>query len=407
MNIKALIKQIKTEEERNDNLLHMTANENRMSRLAKEYLSSSLAERYYFGGGNEEVVDFNPFMIRGIKSINEIVIAAERALIKMSGGKAVNLNLLSGIHAMISLIATVTKPGDVVMTIDPGKGGHFATNVILADLGRKCVYAPFDSSQKENTEEIIKFIKQNKIQYFYIDLMNYTQSINIEKIKKSLGKKITIIYDASHTLGLMLGGKFQSPIKEGADILCANTHKTFPGPHKGIIIYQDKSYGEQINSRMAGKFYSTVHSNLLISLCISILEMEAFGSNYVNQLIKNSLALSKALERRGLKIRKIDGQYSQNHQVHLFIDDSDRKDLYKRLLKNNISTNFNALSDNRHFMRLGTQELTRRGMKEAEMETIAGFLSDSIQKLEIGKKVLDFNNMYKDIHYSFDSEFYK
>ncbi|MEK9972860.1 MAG: glycine hydroxymethyltransferase, partial [Deltaproteobacteria bacterium] len=47
---------------------------------------------------------------------------------------------------------------------------------------------------------------------------------------------IPVLYDAAHVLGLILGGQFQQPFAEGAHLITASTHKTFPGPQRGVIL---------------------------------------------------------------------------------------------------------------------------------------------------------------------------
>ncbi len=49
-------------------------------------------------------------------------------------------------------------------------------------------------------------------------------------------KNIPILYDGAHVLGLILGEQFQNPFLEGAHLINASTHKTFPGPQRGIIL---------------------------------------------------------------------------------------------------------------------------------------------------------------------------
>ena len=55
--------------------------------------------------------------------INEGIEAAKRML----GAYSVNLNCLSGVHAMMCAILSTTEPGDTIMTVHHDHGGHFAT----------------------------------------------------------------------------------------------------------------------------------------------------------------------------------------------------------------------------------------------------------------------------------------
>ncbi|OGJ06259.1 hypothetical protein A2238_01645 [Candidatus Nomurabacteria bacterium RIFOXYA2_FULL_35_9] len=219
-----------------------------------------------------------------------------------------------------------------------------------------------------------------------------------------MGKNAIIIYDASHTIGLMMGGQFQSPLIEGADIICANTHKTLPGPQKGLIAFKNKKLAKKVNDVISKGLVSSSHTHHLIALSISILEMKKYGKKYAKQIIKNSNQLGMNLENLGYEVRKTpNGSYSLNHQVHLYIDNfKNRKKIYSNLVKNNISTNFDDRLGDRLFIRLGTQEITRRGMKEKDMKGIATFIDKSLRGKNVKNDVIKFNSRFKKIYYSFD-----
>jgi glycine/serine hydroxymethyltransferase len=235
--IDLLIDGIRDLEKQSEKILHLTANENRMSNTAKTFISSNLSERYYFKGSMDSLVDFNPFMVRGLVSIEKIAEEAERALAHMLQVKSVNLYPLSGIHAMICAIAVGTNPGDIVMSVDERAGGHFATKTILERMGRKSMFMPLsiEGGIFFDYQKIAASAKKHKVKAVYIDLMSHIRPFNVAKLRDLLGDQVKIIYDASHILGLTLGGQFQNPLSEGADILCGNTHKTLPGPHRGLL----------------------------------------------------------------------------------------------------------------------------------------------------------------------------
>lgn len=103
-------------------------------------MGSKIDERYYMGGGNDTIVDFGHFTALGFKSVEELIVAAKRAARKMLFAAEVNLNVLSGVHAMMSAILSTTDPHDVVMTVPLEWGGHFATKSILERVGRKHIF---------------------------------------------------------------------------------------------------------------------------------------------------------------------------------------------------------------------------------------------------------------------------
>jgi glycine/serine hydroxymethyltransferase len=305
----------------------------------------------------------------------------------------------------MSAILSTTKAGDTVMTVHPNDGGHFATTGIIKHFGRKHIFAKYNLDKLNfDADETAKIFKKNKAKLFYIDASNYINPHNLKEIRKKLGKEAIIVYDASHTLGLILGGKFQNPFKEGADIITANTHKTFAGPQKGLIIVKNKKLGEKMQSEILGTLYSSNHVANLIALAITILEWEVYGKKYAKNVIENAQALSKEFEKFGFEVRKVnDKTYTQNEQVHLFLkDETQRLKWAENLTKNNISTNLHCSPGKRIFVRIGTQEVTRRGMMPEDMKIIAKLFVDAINGKNVKNKVVNLNKKFSKIKYSFD-----
>jgi len=399
------IKNLSLEEKRNNNFLHLTVNENQLSKTASRYLSSKLSERYYFGAGKDGIVDFQEYTFVGMPQVEALVSKAENALKEMTGAQVANLGCFSGLHAMMCAILTTTSPGDTVMSLPFKDGGHGATKGVIENVGRKHVFAAFDLKKLQfNIEETAKIFKESHAKVLYIDVSVHINSIDIRGLRKALGPEALIIFDASHSFGLILGGLFPSPLAEGADVVCSNTHKTFAGPQRGIIVFKDPELGKKADLLIKTVFTSSVHTGPLIALCISILEYQEFGKEYAGQVVKNSRALAEAFACMGHELRKTSaGTYSDNEQVHLFIDNlGDRLSLYQRLVKNNISTNFMRVLGGRPFARIGVQEITRRGMKEKDMQAVAELFDQAIKGKNVKSKVIKFNDKFTEIKYSFD-----
>ncbi len=405
MMIADLLKAIKLEEARNSVFLHLTANEAQMSQTARQFLGSKLSERYYAKPTYGDMTDLGVFTMLGLKKTSALVEAAEDAAKDMLGASVVNLSCLSGVHAMMCAILSTTKPGDTVMTVHHNDGGHFATIGILAAVGRKHIYAAYDRLNLQfDVEKTAELFRKSGASAFYMDVSYYLNPHNLKDLRAALGEEAVIIYDASHTMGLIMGQKFQAPLREGANVICANTHKTLPGPQKGMIAFRDKDFGEKANAIIKNSLYSSPHVHHMIALAITILELREFGSEYAQQIIANANAIGQSFTDRGYDVRKANtGRFSENHQAHVFIDTKgDRVDLYQKLLRNNISTNFDDPLGDRLYIRLGVQEATRRGMKEKEMEQIASFVDRAFNGESLADEVEGFTKQFSNIFYSFD-----
>lgn len=411
MNIQDHYARIRNDEKQDAEFLHLASNEPYISDTARTFAGSRLADRYYMGGGEDEFVDLGAFTTLGLPGVEGLVTAAEEAVKEMLGAAEVNLNCLSGVHAMMCAILSTTEPGDTVMTVHHSHGGHFATEGILERIGRKHVSTSYNfDTLSFDAEGIAKTFKESGAKAFYMDVSYYLNPHNLREIRAALGDKAIIIYDASHTMGLIMGQQFQAPLKEGANVICANTHKTLPGPQKGMIAFRDKDFGQKANAIIDGCLYSSPHTASMIALATTILEMKEFGQDFAKQIIANSNALGEALAKRGYHVRKANtGRWSENHQVHLMTEKvGNYKELWRKLYRNNINVNFDSpdVFEQGAFIRLGTQEITRRGMKEAEMEQIADFLQRGLSGYDFADKVKTFIGKYRTAHYSFDRRSY-
>lgn len=390
-------------EDKYSKILHLSANENILSPLAERFLFSNLNVRYYMGAGENGVAFFGRNAgFKGMPEVQPIINEAQIKAQKMLHAGYVSLSCLSGINAMMCAILSLTEPGDLIMSVPSNQGGHFCTKGIIERAGRRHIYSEYDYKNLTfDIKKIADICKRDKVKAIYFDVSVSLKPHDIKKLKRILKNNILIFYDASHTLGLIMGGEFQSPLQEGADIICANTHKTLPGPHRGLIAFKNAELGKKIDNFITHNFISTVQTSSLLSLAVTIIEFDKFGKAYARQVINNANALGNFLSKKGLEVRMIDkNTYTNNHQLHIFIN-IDRKEAVANFLKNNISINTSGALGGRLFLRIGVQEVTKRGMKERDMKIIAGFVFEILQGNKISNKVKKFNKEFSGVKYCF------
>jgi glycine hydroxymethyltransferase len=186
------------------------------------------------------------------------------------------------------------------------------------------------------------------------------------------------VYDGSHVMGLLAGGEFQDPLREGCSLLLGSTHKSLPGPQGGLILGNNEEVFKRVSSQIHPGIIDNVHWNRVAALAMSLLEMMQFGKAYAQAIVKNSQALGRGLAERGIQVKGAALGYSKSHQVLLDCDKAKAELYAKRLEESNI------IIDNGG--RVGTAEATRMGMGPAEMDQIAELMSMVI----LGKKPADF-----------------
>jgi len=226
----------------------------------------------------------------------------------------------------------------------------------------------------------------------------------------------TVGYDAAHVAGLIAGGQFQDPLREGADVVSLSTHKTFFGPQHGGILSWEKN-SEKIKKATFPGMVSNHHLHSVAGLTVACAEMLEFGKAYASQIVKNAKALAQALFEKGFNVLAEHKGFTQSHVILIDITKhGDGGTIEETLEKANIIINRNLLpwdiKEGRHFMhpggiRMGVSEVTRLGMKEPEMEEIAEFIKRTIidkERLEtVRVAVAQFRTKYQKVHYCFEN----
>jgi glycine hydroxymethyltransferase len=192
-----------------------------------------------------------------------------------------------------------------------------------------------------------------------------------------------LFFDGAHQIGLIGGGQFQDPLREGADILTGSAGKTFSGPQSGIILWDDPALTQPVTTAVFPVWAATHQVNRVAALALATAEALAFGPAYMAQIVRNAQALARALEhaaflcwgrpraspaptrplpmwavrtrpRRGAEARA--GQYHRQQEPAAHDKPEDW--------------------DYPSGLRIGTIEVTRLGMKEPEMAILADFIAE-------------------------------
>ena len=223
-----------------------------------------------------------------------------------------------------------------------------------------------------------------------------------------------VFFDGAHQLGLIAGGQFQDPLREGAAVMTGSAGKTFSGPQSGVIVWDDQNLTVPITDAIFPILAATHQVNRVAALAVSAAEMIAFGHTYMAQIVHNAQALGAALNRRGITMLGAHKGYTTTHQVIADV----RKfgggfEVAQRLARANIITNKNLIPSDKPQdwnqpggLRIGTTEITRLGMKEQQMETIADFIARILVEQEVPEEVVDdvvaFREPYQIVYYCFD-----
>jgi glycine hydroxymethyltransferase len=186
------------------------------------------------------------------------------------------------------------------------------------------------------------------------------------------------------------------------------------GAQSGIIVWDDPALTEPITHAIFPVLAATHQVNRVAALAASAAEMLAYGQVYMAQIVRNAQALGAALDRRGIPVLGAHKGYTTTHQVIADVRQfGGGLHVAQHLARANIITNKNLIPADRPEdwdrpggLRMGTIELTRLGMGEAEMETIADFIARILIEWSAPEAVIDdviaFRQPYQTLYYCFE-----
>ncbi|HEC95385.1 MAG TPA: hypothetical protein ENI45_05430 [Thermoplasmatales archaeon] len=198
-------------------------------------------------------------------------------------------------------------------------------------------------------------------------------------------------------------------------------NKTLPGPQGGMLVSdhkgeteEDKKFLRRLNFGVFPGVTSSYHLHHVAAKAVAFAEHLEFGKEYARQTIKNAQALGQALYEKGFEVFGEKFGFTQSHQLLVRIGEGKGKEASAKLYEAGIVTNMNMIPGdenplNPSGLRLGSQELTRIGMKEEEMEKVAEFMKrvliDKESAGKIRKEVAEFRKGFQNVHYCFHEGF--
>jgi glycine hydroxymethyltransferase len=223
-----------------------------------------------------------------------------------------------------------------------------------------------------------------------------------------------LVYDGAHVLGLVAGGAFQDPFRDGADVVTGSTHKTFFGPQRGVVLAtgKDEAVSTAVDKGVFPGSSSNHHLFSLPSLLVATLETERFGAEYAAAVVRNAQTLAKALASRGLAVACPERGHTASHQVAVDVgEQGGGRAVASRLAAEDVICNMNLLpgepgknATNPRGIRLGVQEMTRYGMGTPEMDEIARLVAESIlHRKPIAADAHRLRERFPDVRYGFSS----
>jgi glycine hydroxymethyltransferase len=342
----------------------MVAAENITSPAVERAASSDMSRRYSTGG---VYAGDRHFLVA-----YELTLELLRRLFRAD---YVNIKPVTGNLAVLAILTGLTRPGDTILQVGHSDGGYPIR--LAAWAGVEVLPLPFDpDSMNIRIGEAVEAIHRVHPSLVILGASEFLYPHPVREIAIAAHQVgATVAYDGSHVMGLIAGEVFQDPLREGADVLYGSMCKTFPGPQRGLIATNDPRIANHLDNVLAPPplLQSCYHLNTAVALGVAAAEMLAFGAKYASQIVCNARTLAEHLVANGIPVITSSCGCTQSHQV--ILDNGGFRSPEARHIKQRLEE-CRILGD--VIVRLGTQEVTRLGMREQEMEQIAVLISDAI-----------------------------
>ena len=412
---------------RGQETINLIASENTQSPVVRAMECNDFMGRYAEGHPNTS--ESTNRYYEGTNYIDQIENMASKEMKKLANCAQVDVRPISGNAANTAVALALLRGNDTVIANSIDVGGHISHNP-TGVFGRRI----------QIRGQVLAMNRKNSISLHFWPITADRYHIDVPKsvdliertlpklviLGKSLflfpepiapiaevcrTKNIPVLYDGAHVLGLILGKEFQDPFREGAHFVTASTHKTFPGPQRGIVLGNLKTTEElkwwtSIDRGILPGSSSNHHLHTLPGLLATIREMKQFGKAYAEQTVKNAKALGQALCDEGIAVEAREFGFTESHQIAINVSAlGPAVDLAKQLAVNNIILNHNLLPGDQDVrnpsgLRIGVQEMTRFGMKESEMGEISALIVEAMKGRQVQEEVRRLRNRFIEVQYA-------
>ena len=368
---------IEAEGERQNSHIELIASENWVSKAVMAAMGSILTNKYAEGYPGRRYYG-------GCQCVDVVEDLARDRAKKLFGCDYANVQPHSGAQANLAVFFAMLKPGDKILGMNLDHGGHL-THGSPVNISGSYFETSFYGVNDQGVIDynmVREIAKREKPKLIIAGASAYARIIDFKKFREITDEVgAYLMVDMAHIAGLVAAGLHPSPIPY-ADVVTTTTHKTLRGPRGGMILANQEA-AEKFNFNKAvfpgiqgGPLEHVIAGK---AVCFQEALQPEFKA-YQTQIVANAQALAKGLTERGVKL--VSGG-TDNHLmlVDLSEEDVTGKELETRLDEAHITCNKNTIPNDPRSprvtsgVRLGTPAVTTRGMKEADMDVIAGAIA--------------------------------
>jgi len=371
-----IYEQVISEENRQEEHIELIASENytspavmaaQGSQLTNKYAEGYIGKRFY--GGCEFVDQVEQLAIDRIK--------------KLYGAEYANVQPHSGSQANQAVYFAFLKPGDTIMGMNLGHGGHLTHGSPANLSGKLFNIIPYGLNDKEEIDydHMEELAVENKPKLIIGGASAYALTFDWERMS-NIAKKVDAYFmvDMAHYSGLIAGGVYPNPTPY-ADFVTSTTHKSLRGPRGGFILAKEE-HAKALNSMVFPGIQGGPLMHVIAAKAVAFLEaLKPSFKEYQQQVVKNAQAMAQQFIQRGYRV------ISGRTESHVFLVDLrgqklTGKEADRLLGEAHITVNKNSIPNDPESpfvtsgIRIGTPAITTRGLKEKDAIEVVNFIAD-------------------------------
>ena len=374
---------LEAEDQRQHSTVRLIASENYTSKAVMEATGSRLTNKYSEGYPGKRYY-------QGQENTDRIErLACDRAK-ALFGAEHVNIQPYSGSPANLAVFYAMLEPGDKILGMGLPFGGHLTHGWKVSFSGRfydAHAYAVDPDTEQIDYDAVAKQAREVRPKMLICGASAYPRTIDFERFAE-IAREVdaVLLADIAHIAGLVAAGVHPSPV-EVADVVTTTTHKTLRGPRGGMILCKSE-HAKAIDRAVFPGLQGGPHMNAVAAAAVAFGEAntDAFKT-YAQQIIDNARALAEGLLTHDLRL------VTGGTDNHLVLLDLSPRDIGGRAAANaleaaGIVVNSNSIPfDTRKpfdpsGIRIGTAAVTTRGMDQAAMGQIAGFIGRALDNID-------------------------
>ncbi|GAA4636877.1 serine hydroxymethyltransferase [Actinoallomurus vinaceus] len=378
---------------------------NVMNPRAEALLSAGLGSRPSLGYPGDKYET-------GLEAIEQIEVVAAELAAEVFGARYAEVRVGSGALANLYAFMATCRPGDTIIAPPPSIGGHVTHHGPGAAglYGLTTVPAPVAADGYTVDVGALRALAEETRPA----LITIGGSLNlfhhpiaaIREIADSVGARV--LFDAAHLCGMIAGRVWPQPLAEGAHLITMSTYKSLGGPAGGLIVTDDAELTERIDAIAYPGLTANFDAGRTAALAVTMLDWKVAGRAYAETMVATARRLAAELTALGVPLFAAERGATRSHQFAIRTPDGGQRAARRlrraNLLACGIGLPTPAVDGDVGGLRVGTPEIVRLGMTEADMPVLASFIARGLdpdtEPETVAAEVTEWRTGFSGVHFT-------